>query len=473
MKANQEQVESFLKDLSYKTRYTFLEVGKDDKELQEIAERRGIVLPSPDLSIFKARYALIDKANKNDCILEKSDVEESLDTLIGKRVDIDHLTRKVVGYWIDAKIDGNEIVGYGAIFKSSFEEEMADVKKLMSDGQAGISFEAWGEREFHNDQTYSLKKIHFAGGGLLLTTEPAEPTAQILELAKVMTPPDRFFHVGTDDKKVETAKEEKSEIRAGLMQHINSLEIARWYLWDIETVARLISEAKKPGTDEPLNAYDVCSIDFENNKAVCKAMVQSKGKEPYECKYEIELSPRAKMLETSKSARSILGVKEVETKTENSQEQKPVEAKKEDVKVEAVQSCTKCSEVQTKLDEATKQVETQKTELASLQEKVAQFEKAETDSKVASRRTELGEEIAKDMKDEDILNDSEFEKAKLKKEIADLNQKLVDAGKKTPEKASAPKTLDTGSKSKTAGDTVFAAQKRVSEYAFNENSEQE
>jgi len=294
MKATSEQVEKFLRDVTYGTKYEFLEVGKNDEELADIAKRRGLVLPSPDLAIFKARYALVDKKNRNNCILERDDVEGSLDTLIGKRVDIDHLTRKVVGYWIDAKIDGQEIVSYGAIFKSSFGDEFDEIKKMMQEGQAGVSFEAWGEREFHSDKSYSLRKIHFAGGGLLLTTEPAEPSARILELAKVMTPPKRFFEMAGVEEKEQKTEAPKLE------------EFAQWSVWDMDIILRLLSELKAKNGNQ-IRVSHVESIDFDNGVVICEGYeVDPKAdyssptyKEPQTYTYQVNLSPAVKAQPTS------------------------------------------------------------------------------------------------------------------------------------------------------------------------------
>jgi hypothetical protein len=67
-----------MEDMSISSQYEFLEEGKDGTELNKLAELRGIKLPSKDLAIFKCRYALVDKANKNKCTLPRKEVKKAL-----------------------------------------------------------------------------------------------------------------------------------------------------------------------------------------------------------------------------------------------------------------------------------------------------------------------------------------------------------------------------------------------------------
>lgn len=181
-----EKVKLFFEDLTYNTEYDFLEVGKNDDELEKIAKKRGIKLPSHDLAIFKGRYAFVNEFNKNNCRLPKKEVEKALDTLALKAVDIDHVRKNVCGMWLDAQLEGKEIIAYGAFFKSNFDEEYTSFKKKMKNGKVKISFEAWGDREPYEDGKYDLTNIEFAGGALLEKTEPAFKQAEVLEFAKVI-----------------------------------------------------------------------------------------------------------------------------------------------------------------------------------------------------------------------------------------------------------------------------------------------
>src|SRR3990172_5018167 len=98
-----EELNLFLEDLSFNSRFEFLEEGKIHKDLIKSAEKRGIQLPAKDLMVFRCIYAYTDRVNKNGCLLPKEEVEKSLPTLIGKAIDFDHFRKRVVGHWIDAE----------------------------------------------------------------------------------------------------------------------------------------------------------------------------------------------------------------------------------------------------------------------------------------------------------------------------------------------------------------------------------
>ena len=60
---------------------------------------------------------------------------------------------------------------------------------------------------------------------------------------------------------------------------------------------------------------------------------------------------------------------------------------------------------------------------------MAKFEKAEKDAKIKERKEKLGE-FAKDMSDEDILDDAKYEMAQKDKKIAELESTVEKATKK-------------------------------------------
>ncbi len=315
------RVSVFLEDMTYNTGYKFLEEGKDHDELQEIAAKRDIRLPAVDLSIFKGIYAFVDRMNKNKCTLPREEVVKALDTLNDKAIDFDHFRKNVVGHWIDAKIEGDEIIAYGIFYKGNFREDFATIKQLMEDDVLAISFEAWGDREFNEDGSYDLTDIEFAGGALLIKTKPAfpgsevlelsskNPSKRVLELAKVLTPPDRFIqkkvvafssgHEKVNDRKdhlpmntLEQAKvsleraeeyttapkwydgslsEVKNKVQDIVQKRYPSLEIsvderARLHTHDLDTIMRILREVDCVNCEETGFA-DVDSIDFKRNTA--------------------------------------------------------------------------------------------------------------------------------------------------------------------------------------------------------------
>jgi len=195
-------LEKFLKDFSYNSKYEFLE--ESGSELATVAAKSRIKLPAHDLAPFKCIYAFVEKENLNGCTLPRKEVEKALDTLVGKAIDFDHLRKQVVGYWIDAQLEDDIIVAYGVFFKGNFQEDYGMIKELMEKDVLAISFEAYGNREFTGTGSYNLTDIEFSGGALLIKTSPAFPGSEVLEMskqnkvlefAKVMTPPNKFFYV--------------------------------------------------------------------------------------------------------------------------------------------------------------------------------------------------------------------------------------------------------------------------------------
>lgn len=245
---NKTKLTEFLRDISFNTEYTFLEQGKDDKELAKIAEKRGIKLPAQDLAIFKGKYAFTDRTNLNGCSLPKAEVAKSLDTLVGKAIDFDHIRERIVGFWLDAELIKDTIYAYGAFFKANLAEDYEMIKDLMDKKNLGISFEAYGVREFKNDNTYDLTDIEWAGGALLINTKPAFPGAGVLEMANK-----RVLELAS------TLTEPKDYIKS---PDEKRREVARFYSEDMNTMMRLAGEITCPQCGAK-GCPTINSIDFE------------------------------------------------------------------------------------------------------------------------------------------------------------------------------------------------------------------
>lgn len=439
---NESKVKIIFEDMSYATKYTFLEEGKDDKELKEIAKKRGIVLPSPDLAIFKGRYAFVDRQNKNGCTLPRQEVEKALGTLALKAVDIDHLRRSVIGTWLDAKLEDDEIITYGSFMKSNFQEEYKDFKEKMESGTVKISFEAWGDRLYHDiDDTtkgYDLTSIHFAGGALLFNTKPAFADAEVLEFAKVLDEDGLNFGEGSPNKVEPTVDQEESKLN---------------FYHDRDIIARMMFETKCPSCQEK-GWFDILNIDLVN--MIVKGECISCGGTTW-----VDLTPTTKIIKKGKKEKSNKdkGGAGMNDKIVKSAEelQKELDAlngvigvRDKEVaehKIKITKLEEEAIDVKTKLDKATKDYETIK---ADLDKRI----KVEKDSLIKSRKDELGEEYSKEVSDEDILNDTKFENLKLKKENAEIKAKLP------PEKAG----LEAGDK--TGNSPINDKRKRISEKAF-------
>ena len=296
-----KKFEVLLKDMSHNTRYSFLEQGSDDKKLQEIAAKFGVQLPANDLAIFKGTYAYVDRTNLNGCSLPNAEVEKALNTLRGKAVDFDHLRKRVVGYFIDAELEGDEIVCYGIFFKGNFPEDYDIIKECMAQGNLGISFEAWGDHVAREDGDYDLVDIEFAGGALLIASDPAFPGAGVLELAKkervlefakVMTEPTEYVHNKKDLKKIETsAKRDNMKLSEDAK---NALEKAKYCEYEFDMILRALAEVPYPkGEDEMETWREVSSIDFDNNTAIITY-------QPSGTVVSVDLTPRSVVIKKGK-----------------------------------------------------------------------------------------------------------------------------------------------------------------------------
>ena len=180
-----------LLEIAKRSETTFLEVGKEDKELIEAAKKIGIELPSPDLMVMKTIYAEIDKVNLNGVILPRKAVEEGINTLIGKQCNWEHDGAGFIcGYTISAKINGDKIETINVLFKSLFIDQADELKEKVKSGEAAVSFEIWNKnpdtgksvvKELENGFK-EISPIIFHGTGVLLVHKPACPKAKIFKL---------------------------------------------------------------------------------------------------------------------------------------------------------------------------------------------------------------------------------------------------------------------------------------------------
>lgn len=440
----------FLEDITFNSEYKFLEQGKDDKEIEEITKKHNLDVGN-DLAILKILYAYTDRFNKNGCRLPKAEVKKALGSIKGRILDEDHLRKAVRGFMIEGKIEGNQIIVYAAFFKSSFPDRYDVLKEMISQKELAVSFEAYGKRNFVNENQYDLTDISFAGCGLLYTTKPAFEGAKILEAAKVT------------EEVLEFAHEYKS---ADELLH---LERARYHVWDLNTVSRLMNEASCPHC-KSMTPYTVDDINFKGNTADATC---------WDCQnaYRINLTPNTTAIATTATKNSSVDDNKDNKEKSTTEDTKNME--------EITKLQTEIATLKESLEKANKQIETLTKDAedakASLTKATEEFEKAKAELtekftkekdeviklagekavKIATRKAELAE-FAKDLKDEDILDDVKFENAKLKKENAELK-------KKGPVTASVTETtLEVGSKTDEVTSEVFKTQDTIQNLAFKE-----
>jgi len=421
-----EKVKISFDGLTYESKYRFLEAGKDDVELKEIGKKYGLDLPSPDIAVFKGLYAYVELENKNKCLLPKEEVEKALTTLRGKAVDIDHLRRNTVGTWLGAELVGDEIISYGTFWKENYSEEYDEFKDMMEKSGVAISFEAWGDREMKDDNSYNLTNIHFAGGALLKDTKPAFAGAGVLEFAKVMD-------TGMTNKK--------------------DIEKARYYTFEMESIWNRIYDIENPITKQK-GMWDIQSIDFINNKVVVQDMSEESG-----TILEVDLTPRVK--ETTKEIKQITLRDNAKSKENAREGEKVMEEKLSELQTELASLQAKITELEaaakskdeevaslkTKMEESSVEIKAKSDELEAAKAKLAEVEAAkqaevEAANKklVEERKSELVD-FAKDMTDEQLLDSKEYEIAKLRKEKAEL-LKANQEGKKIEMTAGSTRDTD-------------------------------
>jgi len=418
----------FLKDITYNSKYKILEIAENKDELNEIAEKCRIVIPNEDLAIFKCVYGYVNRQNMNGCTLPKQEVERVLGTLIGKAINFDHLRECVVGHWIDAKIDGDEIIAYGVFFKGNFKEDYDLVKQLLEGGDVAISFEAYGIK-VGSSSSYDLTDIEFSGGALLIKSTPAFPGAKVNEMAKK-----RVLELA------KTMVEPKNLMR----------EKGRWSVYDNDSIIRTIDDVKCPFCSSKY-MFEVKKINYSTQKVDVKCMycgaesniiltpqivLIKDGKELLKSSEEnTDKGGDNKMEKTLEELK--IKVKELSTDCEKKDEsfkklQEDVKAKDEKI-VELEESLKKIADDKKKTDEvdfkdkfdkASEELIKKDEQINEIAEKLKKFEgevaeKAEKDKqlKIAERREKLGEEFSKDLKDEELLDDKVYQIATLKKQV--------------------------------------------------------
>lgn len=473
------RVKILFQEIGLKSDYTLFEEGKESNEAKAIAKKRGIKLPSKDIALFKCKYAMVDKENLNGCILPKKEVEKALDTLNSKAIDKDHLRRQTVGYWLDAKLEKDDMIAYGCFWKSNFPAEYEDIKTRMKEGKVKISFEAWGTREFNADKSYNLTDVEFAGGALLFDTEPAFPEAEVLNFSSINESVLEFAKIIEDPNKLIKCEKcstvftlEESSIcpvcekvkNKGKENSMDKIEESRMtFNWDKETIARMMYEATCP-TCETMGWHDILNVNFEENKVKSRCP-SCNGVNEYDLTPSVEIVKKGKKPEPIKSEKEKLAQEEL-AKTVEAKKSKEKEGKvlmdeflkkyskssvEELVKYfdaelasikntiitkeqEIVSFKTEKETLAKTIEDSKLIVENAKLEIEKIKAELAVFKSAEEKkladekaAKVKSRKDELGE-YAKDMSDEDVLNDLKFENAKLKKERDEAVKKASKTG---------------------------------------------
>ena len=166
-----------------------VKIAEETDRIIEVAEKLGMVLPSTHTALLQAIYSPIEEANLNGIRLARHAVEKSLPGLISAQSNLEHLGQGfMTGIILDAFInDNDEIEIIFSFAKNLYPDEFERVIELIKTGDLSVSFELLSERdgqEHLDDGTTRLHDIDFQGVGLLLDNPPAFPGAKVFEFAK-------------------------------------------------------------------------------------------------------------------------------------------------------------------------------------------------------------------------------------------------------------------------------------------------
>ena len=142
-----EQIKAFLQDYKENENTILLEEGSKEKnELIQSAKSRGILVAnSTDLGVLKTIYAFTTVKNDNQVRLPREEFKKILPQIVGKAMDINHIRKMIVGFYIDYKYIAKEekAIAYAIFFKGTYPELWKRIKKLQKVGKLSSSFEIW------------------------------------------------------------------------------------------------------------------------------------------------------------------------------------------------------------------------------------------------------------------------------------------------------------------------------------------
>lgn len=182
-----------LEDMEQTMTYKLLETASDKSDIEARARKRGLVVPSPDIGLFRGSYTKADEFNRNGSFLSSKEIAGALQTLVLKPVTHNHHGKEIVGIILDAEFNDKEVIVWGAIYKDNYSQEHAKFKEDFESGDIGLSYEIYGDKIFLGDGKYKWENVFFSGCGMLdKGIRPAVHGSKILEFAMTK-------EIGADD----------------------------------------------------------------------------------------------------------------------------------------------------------------------------------------------------------------------------------------------------------------------------------
>ncbi len=256
-------------------------VEEDSTELLDIVRKRGIAVPSVHLGFFKTIYARIEEPNLNGIRLGRQAVVNGISGLIGSQVNFEHLGAGfVMGTILDAWIEGEDIQVVYSMFKSVYPDEYERSVELAKEGELSVSFELLSERntqENLKDGTIRLNDIDFVGMGHLMDNPPAEPLAKVSEFAKKTR--ERLSHI-----------EERELVCASVIEKACDEVLADGHGDD--EVLKMPELFLVTTSDD--NHFHVAEIDFDGNGETISGHGEGKHPDPHQIvNWQIQVAKNA------------------------------------------------------------------------------------------------------------------------------------------------------------------------------------
>jgi hypothetical protein len=281
-------ISGVLTELTLKSKTTFIE-AENNKELIALAKSKGIILPSPDLACISTIYCEIGKPNANGHLLTKEAAKAGIKTLVGKNINLNHKGKNyVIGYTIDAKIDGNEITTVGILFKSLFQEEFKEIKQLFDEGKLFVSWELWSHLPESKEPTY--KNIN---GIVMITTMIAHGVGLLLKGLKPACKKSQVFSLLANQKDIKIGESIFTNQEDFVFASLNSEEeCSQCKVCLCEKEEKIVEELKVEKIEAQLPEKTKIEIKADETKPVV-AGDETKPVEP-----KIEVTPEVKAQET-------------------------------------------------------------------------------------------------------------------------------------------------------------------------------
>ena len=175
-----------LEDMEQRMRYKLLETASDKIDIESIARKRGLVVPSPDIALFRGSYTKADEFNSNGSRLSSKEIAKALQTLILKPVTLNHKEKSIIGIVLDAEFNDKEVIVWGAIFRDNYKKAYAGLKEGFENDDIGLSYEIFGNKVPCGRGKYDWEDVMFCGCGILdKGIKPAVKGSKVLEFAMV------------------------------------------------------------------------------------------------------------------------------------------------------------------------------------------------------------------------------------------------------------------------------------------------